>query len=78
MISNAVAALGGLDLLVNNAGAPGVREPIPPARLDLMTEELWNTLLQVNLVSLSIQQGCGFSVESIEGGDRECRIGRRL
>ncbi|MGY8638508.1 SDR family oxidoreductase [Bradyrhizobium sp. 14AA] len=52
MISNALSALGRLDLLVNNAGAPGVREPIPPARLDLVTEELWDTLLQVNLVSV--------------------------
>lgn len=52
MISNALSALGRLDLLVNNAGAPGVKESIPPARLDLMTEELWNFLLQVNLVSV--------------------------
>ncbi|MDF0498866.1 SDR family NAD(P)-dependent oxidoreductase [Bradyrhizobium yuanmingense] len=52
MISNAVSTLGRLDLLVNNAGTPGVQEVIPPARLDLMTDELWNTLLQVNLVSV--------------------------
>lgn len=52
MVANAIDALGGLDLLVNNAGAPGVREVIPPGRLDLMTEELWQTLLQVNLLSV--------------------------
>ncbi|MDA9535766.1 oxidoreductase [Bradyrhizobium sp. CCBAU 21362] len=52
MISNAVSEFGGLDLLVNNAGAPGVKEPIPATRLDLVTEELWDTLLQVNLVSV--------------------------
>lgn len=52
MISNALSALGKLDLLVNNAGTPAVQQTIPPERLDLMTEELWNVLLQVNLVSV--------------------------
>ncbi|MCK1614607.1 MULTISPECIES: SDR family oxidoreductase [unclassified Bradyrhizobium] len=52
MISNALSALGGMDLLVNNAGTPGVRESIPPARLDLMTEELWKLLLEVNLLGV--------------------------
>ncbi|MFB6453364.1 SDR family NAD(P)-dependent oxidoreductase [Bradyrhizobium tunisiense] len=52
MISSAVSELGRLDLLVNNAGSPGVKEPIPPARLDLVTEELWSFLLQVILVSV--------------------------
>lgn len=52
MISNAISKLGRLDLLVNNAGVPGVKEPIPVEHLDLVTEELWTTLLQVNLVSV--------------------------
>ncbi|MGY3238283.1 3-oxoacyl-[acyl-carrier protein] reductase [Bradyrhizobium sp. USDA 4472] len=52
MVSNALTALERIDLLVNNAGAPGVRESIPPARLDLMTEELWKLLLEVNLLSV--------------------------
>lgn len=52
MISKAVSELGRLDLLVNNAGSPGVKEPIPAARLDLMTEELWSFLFQVILMSV--------------------------
>src|SRR6266851_1081220 len=31
--------LGGLDYLINNAGAPGTRTPIPPADLDALTDE---------------------------------------
>lgn len=52
MIADAIAGLGRLDLLVNNAGAPGVQDAIPAPRLDLMTEDLWSFLLQVNLMSV--------------------------
>ncbi|MGE8944077.1 SDR family NAD(P)-dependent oxidoreductase [Leptospira interrogans] len=52
MITDAVGSLGRLDLLVNNAGAPGVQDVIPASRLDLMTEDLWSFLLQVNLMSV--------------------------
>jgi 3-oxoacyl-[acyl-carrier protein] reductase len=52
MVKNAIAALGGLDLLVSNAGTPGTRHKIEPRELDLVTEELWNTLLQVNLLGI--------------------------
>jgi 3-oxoacyl-[acyl-carrier protein] reductase len=52
MVNKAVTDLGRLDLLVNNAGTPGTRHRIVPAQLDLITEELWQTLLQVNLIGV--------------------------
>ncbi|EIC81964.1 SDR family NAD(P)-dependent oxidoreductase, partial [Serratia sp. M24T3] len=47
-----VKALGHLDLLVNNAGTPGVTKPIPIQDLDSVSEALWQTLLNVNLMSV--------------------------
>lgn len=52
MVRDALAALGGLDWLVNNAGTPGTTRQIPPAELDAMDEELWEAVLQVNLRGL--------------------------
>ncbi len=45
--SDALAALGGLDYLVNNAGAPGTRAPIPPADLAALTDEFWDRMLRM-------------------------------
>jgi 3-oxoacyl-[acyl-carrier protein] reductase len=50
MVRDAIAALGGLDYLVNNAGTPGTSQPIPPGELDRMSEEFWQTILNTNLV----------------------------
>jgi 3-oxoacyl-[acyl-carrier protein] reductase len=52
MVEHAAAALGRLDLLVNNAGTPGVREVVPPARLELITDELWQAVIDTNLLGL--------------------------
>ena len=52
MVGKAIDDLGRLDLLVSNAGTPGTRRKIEPHELDLVTEELWSTLLQVNLLGV--------------------------
>jgi 3-oxoacyl-[acyl-carrier protein] reductase len=52
MVQQAVADLGRLDLLFANAGTPGTRRRIAPAELDLITEELWQQLLSVNLIGV--------------------------
>lgn len=52
MVAKASDDLGRLDLLVSNAGTPGTKRKIEPRELDLITEELFNTLLQVNLLGV--------------------------
>ncbi|MDX2159673.1 MAG: SDR family oxidoreductase [Hyphomicrobiaceae bacterium] len=52
MVEKAIADLGRLDLLVANAGTPGTRRKIEPHELDLITEELFHTLLEVNLLGV--------------------------
>src|SRR5271169_1776833 len=49
--SSAVDLLGGLDYLINNAGAPGTRTPIPPADLEALTDDFWDRMLRINLLS---------------------------
>lgn len=50
MVKKAIDALGGLDILINNAGTPGTVEPIPFDDLEAMTEEFWTKLLSTNLI----------------------------
>ena len=52
MVRGAIAALGRLDLLVNNAGTPGTNRKIEPRELDAVDEELWRTVVEVNLLSV--------------------------
>src|ERR1051326_7436474 len=52
MMQKAIADLGRLDLLVANAGTSVTRRKIEPHELDLITEDFWDTLLQVNLLGV--------------------------
>lgn len=52
MVEKAIADLGGLNYLVNNAGIAGTKDPIPPSDLDKIDEELWQALLNTNLISV--------------------------
>ncbi|HEY1364415.1 MAG TPA: SDR family oxidoreductase [Xanthobacteraceae bacterium] len=50
MVRKAIAALGRLDFLVNNAGTSATAEPIPPSDLDRLSEDFWATILATNLL----------------------------
>jgi 3-oxoacyl-[acyl-carrier protein] reductase len=50
MVGRAIAELGGLNFLVNNAGTPATRTPIAPADFDRQDEALWSRLVNVNLL----------------------------
>ena len=50
MVDAAIAALGGLDYLINNAATFATAEPIPMSNLDAIDEAFWNAILSTNLV----------------------------
>ena len=50
MVEQAVADLGRLDVLVNNAGTSNTIDPVPFEDLEAMTEEFWSIVLSTNLV----------------------------
>jgi 3-oxoacyl-[acyl-carrier protein] reductase len=50
MVAAAIARMGGLDYLVNNAATPGTSVPIMAGDFDRQTESFWNLLLNVNLL----------------------------
>jgi 3-oxoacyl-[acyl-carrier protein] reductase len=52
MVQAAAGQLGRLDLLVNNAGTPGVTQTVPSERMDLLTDEVWDSVVSTNLVGL--------------------------
>lgn len=49
MVAKAIADLGRLDYLVNNAGTPGTSTTIAPTDWPRLTEDLWDTVVEVNL-----------------------------
>ena len=50
MVANAISALGGLDILINNAGTPATVEPIPFEDFEAMDEDKWQKILSTNLI----------------------------
>jgi 3-oxoacyl-[acyl-carrier protein] reductase len=78
MVARAIDALGGLDILINNAGTPVVSEPVPYADLDRLDEPFWDAILSTNLVgpfrcvraaapALREAKGCIVATASIAG-----------
>jgi len=52
MVKAAIEKLGRLDLLFNNAGTPGVNTTVPIDNLDRVTDQLWDALIETNLLGV--------------------------
>lgn len=52
MVKQAAEAMGGIDYLVNVAGHSVTLEIIPPGDLQSQTEQLWQDIMSVNLMSV--------------------------
>ncbi|WP_267428724.1 SDR family oxidoreductase [Methylobacterium sp. GC_Met_2] len=50
MVAAGIDRLGGLDVLINNAGTAGTTTPIAFEDLDAMTEDFWAMILATNLL----------------------------
>ena len=50
MVEAAIAALGGLDYLVNNAGTSATTAPVALADFDRLDEVFWTSILSTNLI----------------------------
>ena len=82
MVDTVLERLGGLDVLINNAGTPGTLAPIPFEDLDALTEEFWHTIMSTNLYgpfrcsraaapALRAARGCIVNTASIAGLGRD-------
>ncbi len=68
MVETAIAEMGGLDYLINNAGISGTGDKIPPGDLDRMTEEFWQAILHTNLLGAFRCAHAGASALTASGG----------
>jgi len=50
MVEKAIADLGRLDFLINNAATPGTKKPIPANDLETADAAFWKRLLEINLL----------------------------
>jgi 3-oxoacyl-[acyl-carrier protein] reductase len=50
LMNETISRFGGLDILINNAGTAGVSTPVPFSDLNACDDDLWNHLLNVNLM----------------------------